>query len=223
MTTTTTSRNNSADTARPNGAEPPPPLSEADKAALDEFERLERENVLDDEDEPEGADEPSIIEVEDKLPKWTPFRVNPSTVFDMWGVTNQEGMDKSVITVTKEFAPELEAEDVELRRVRFYETVTSDGVVRLVYGFLPEKGGRPNTWLVSKRDALEHGKTAWTIMASRKKLGKFTYRKSRKDYDEPKYSGHTIGQLIHFALRKPGLLVEDKTHAFYRKVAELDD
>jgi hypothetical protein len=211
---------------KPNGRAAPDAalLRVRDNEILDEYEKLERENILDEETEPEDADEPSIIEVVDRAPKWTGFRVNPATVFDMWGIVNQEGMDKTVIVVTKEFAPELEAEEVELRRVRFYETVTTDGIVRLVYVMVPDKSAqKPNTWLVSKRDALEHGKTAWTTMASRKKLGKFTYKKCRKDHGEPRFSGYSIGQLIQYGLRKPGLLVEDDTHSFYRKVAELDD
>jgi len=205
---------------------PEPQLSKEDRAALDEYERLERDNILDDEDvDPDSdTDEPGVIEIVDKPPKWTPFRVNRATVFDLWGVTNQVGMDKTIVAVTKEFAPEIEALDIDLRRVRFWEVATPDGVVRLIYGYLPEKGARsPNPWLISKREAMEHACGHWTILSSRKRLGKYAFRKSKKPLPAPQFSGYTRGGLIEFGLRKNGLLVEDNTHPFYRKVAELDD
>jgi hypothetical protein len=226
---------------RGNRAEPPQPNDggsspdgnatasplDSDKAVLDEFERLERDNILeDDEDEVVDEDEPGIIEVAAKPPKYTPFRVNPETKFDLLGVvhSNKNGMEKTIIAVTKDFAPQIEAYDVELRRVRFYEVVTPDGVVRLIYGFVPERGIRtPNAWLVSKRDAMEFAESNWTIMSSLQKQGKVGYRKSRRDLGEPKFSGYSRGQLIHYGLRKSGLLAEDETHPFYRKIAELDD
>src|SRR4051794_37993764 len=101
-----------------------------DAAALDEFEALERATTIDadEDDELGGKDEIAVIPVVSKLPKFSRFRVNPNTVFDMWGTTDEVGMDRTVIVVTREFAPELE-EEVELRKLRFYETVTADGVV----------------------------------------------------------------------------------------------
>jgi hypothetical protein len=218
MKTQTETKPNGADQARP-------PLSAADKATLDEYERLESATIIDEDDaEVEGSDEPSVIDVEDRIPKWTPFRVNPDTSFVLWGVIHQAQMDKTIITTTKEFAPELEAQEVDLRPVRFWETVTADGVVRLVYSFTPEKGARkPNTWLASKREVMNAARTDWITMASRRKLGKFTYRKCRRDHGEPKFSGYTIGQLIEYGLRRQGLLVENEEHDFYKLVAEIDD
>ena len=169
--------------AKPNG-------SLSDEAVLDEFERLERDNILDDDegDEP-GAKEESQIPVVAKLPRFARFRVNPDTVFDMWATTDESGMDRTIIAVTKEFAPMLEEEE-DLRRVRFYETVTSDDVVRLVYSFVPNKDEKnPNSWLVSKQRAMEQGFTAWTTMRSRKKLQQYVFRKAAKDYGEPQFSG----------------------------------
>jgi len=125
--------------------------------------------------------------------------------------------------VTKEFAPVME-EEVELRKMRFYETATADGVVRLVYNSLPEKDAKtPNTWLASKAAAMELAKTVWVTMRSAKKLAQYTFRRAKKDYGPPQFSGLSRGELIHHALRKPGLLVEDETHPFYRKAADLDD
>jgi|SRR5215469_4199389 len=212
--------------SRSNGSDPAaPPLSDADKAILDEYERLESATVIDEDDtEIDGGDEPSTIEVEDRIPRWTPFRVNPNTSFVLWGVIHHSNMDKTIIVSTKEFGPELEAQEVDLRPVRFWETVTQDSVIRLVYSFVPEKGARkPNNWLVSKREVMNAAKDDWVTMTSRPKFGKFTFRKCRRDHGEPKFSGYTIGQLIEYGLRKPGLLVENETHAFYKLIAELDD
>jgi hypothetical protein len=196
-----------------------------DEAALDDFEALERATTLDgdEDDEPGAKEEIAVIPVVAKLPKFARFRTNPETVFDMWATTDEAGMDRTVIVVTKEFAPVLE-EEVELRKVRFYETVTADGVVRLVYNFLPEKDAKtPNTWLASKAAALDMSLTAWVTMRSVTKLAQYTFRRANKDYGEPRFSGLSRGELIHRALRKPGLLVEDDSHPFYRKAADLDD
>ena len=107
--------------------------------------------------------------------------------------------------------------------MRFFETVTTDGVVRLVWCFLPEKGGRqPNEWITSKLAALEHAQKLWTTMRSRTKLQQFTYRPSRKQEEEhgvPKFSGRTPQQWIA-ELHKLGMLVVGKDHAFYRKATD---
>jgi hypothetical protein len=207
------------------GSLPPDPGPTADEAILDEFEALERATTLDgdEDDEPGAKEEVALIPVVGKLPKFARFRVNPDTIFDMWGVTDEAGMDRTVIVVTKEFAPVLE-EEVELRKVRFYETVTADGVVRLVYNFLPENDEKtPNSWLASKAAVMERAKTTWVTMRSVKRLGQYTFRPASKDYDPPQFSGMSRGELIHHALRKAGLLVEDESHGFYRKAADLDD
>src|SRR5262249_34522515 len=110
----------------------PPATRRADEAVLDQYEALERAPVLDDDDddEPGTKEEISVIPIVNKMPKFARFRVNRDTFFDMWGTSDENGLDRTVVAVTKEFAPVLE-EEAELRRVRFYETVTSDGVVRL--------------------------------------------------------------------------------------------
>jgi hypothetical protein len=197
----------------------------AAEAVLDDFEALERATTLDGDeaDEPGAKEEIGVIPVVSKLPKFVRFRVNPDTTFDMWATTDEAGMDRTVIVVTKEFAPVLE-EEIELRKVRFYETVTADGVVRLVYNFLPDKDEKnPNTWLVSKAASMELAMTGWVTMRSVKKLAQYTFRRASKDYGPPQFSGMTKGELIAHALRKPGLLVEDANHPFYRKAADLDD
>jgi hypothetical protein len=70
---------------------------------------------------------------------------------------------------------------------------------------------------------MELGMTAWVTMRSVKKLAQYTFRRANKDYGPPQFSGMTTGGLIHRALRKPGLLVADESHAFYRKAADLDE
>jgi hypothetical protein len=204
-------------------AKPDNPAS--DEELLNDFEALERATTLDsdEDDEPGAREEVPVIPVVKKLPKFARFRVNADTVFDLWGTVDEAGMDSRVIGVTKEFAPVME-EEVELRKVRFYETVTADGVVRLVYNFLPDRNEKnPNSWLVSKAAAMELAMTAWVTMRSVQKLAQYTYRRAAKDYGTPRFSGMSRGELIHHALRKPGLLVEDETHPFYRKAADLDD
>lgn len=195
----------------------------SDEAVLDEFEQLAADTILDDDDgdEPGAKDEITTPLVEKNLPRFANFRSNPRT-FDLWGTTDRQGMDDLLFITTKQFAPNFE-EDVELRRVRFFETVTTDGVSRLIYCFVPEKTGRkPNTWLTSKLAALEHGKTRWTTMRSRKKLQQYTYRPSSKDYGEPKFSGLSPGQ--HVAnLRKLGLVVDSKDHPFYKKATDTEE
>jgi hypothetical protein len=130
-------------------------------------------------------------------------------------------MDDLLYVTTKSFALYFE-EDVELRRVRFFETVTTDGVIRLVWCFVPEKGGRsPNNWLTSKLAALEHAQSQWTTMRSRMKLGQYTYRPAakQKEHGEPKFSGRTKTQWVA-ELKKLGLLVDSKGHEFYRKATD---
>jgi hypothetical protein len=104
--------------------------------------------------------------------------------------------------------------------VRIYETSTPDGVIRLVHCFVPEADGRkPNLWTANKLKALELSLTTWTTMRSRKKLQQYTYRPSRKDYGEPKFSGLTKAQLVG-QLRDQGLLVIDEDHPFYKKATD---
>jgi hypothetical protein len=153
-----------------------------------------------------------------KLPRFAVFRAHQKT-FDLWGTSDQQGMDDLLYVTTKSFAPHFE-EDVELRRIRFFETVTTDGVVRLVWCPVPEQGRRQSgDWLTSKRAALEHAQSQWTTMRSRKKLMQYTYRRSTKEYGEPKFSGRTPQQWVN-ELKKLGILVVSKDHEFYRKATD---
>src|SRR3954470_19678869 len=167
-----------------------------DQRLLDEFERLERDNILDDDDvELAGKEETTVIPVVAKMPKFTPFRVNPNTTFDMWGTTDESGLEKIVVPVSKEFAPVLE-EEVELRKVRFYETVTPDGMVRLVYCFLPDKDEKvPNTWLASKQACFEKATTCWVTMRSKRQAQQYVFRASSRDLGTPQFSGMSRGEL----------------------------
>src|SRR6516225_1900689 len=111
-------------------AQPGEAVPLTDGAILDEFEQLAADTILDDDDgdEPGAKEEITTPLVFKKLPKFCNFRANPET-FDLWGTTDDQGMEELVIVTTKEFAPNFE-EDVELRRIRFYETVTAhDGVI----------------------------------------------------------------------------------------------
>jgi hypothetical protein len=194
-----------------------------DDAALDEFEQLAADTILDDDDgdEPGAKDEVSELLVEKKLPRFANFQSNPVT-FELWGAADRQGMDDMVYVTTKSFAPHFE-DDVDLQRVRFYETVTTDGVIRLIYCFVPEKIGRkPNTAQTSKLAALEASKTQWTTMRWRKKLMQYTYRPSRKDYGAPKFSGLTPPQFVA-KLKEQGLLVVSKDHPYYKKATDTEE
>jgi len=196
-----------------------------DNAALDEFERLAADTILDDDDgdDPSAKEEKSTILVQKNLPKFANFRVNPDTIFDMWGASDRQDMDDNIYVTTKAFAPRFE-DDVDLRKVRFFETVTAnDGVVRLVWCFVPENDGkRPNLWLTSRCAALEMAQTQWMTMRSRKKLQQFTYRPANKDHGVPKFSGLTKGQLIA-QIRQQGMLVDSEDHPFYRRVTDTEE
>jgi hypothetical protein len=196
-----------------------PHISEGEKAALDKAEELANDALLDDDegDEPGASDEITRSLVVKKLPRFANFRASPVT-FDLWGTIDQQGMDERVIVTTRSFAPAFE-EDVELRRFRFFETVTSDGVVRLVWCPVPDKGGKANSWITSKLAALEHGQKEWTTMRSRPKLDQWTFRASSKDYGTPKFSGRTKAQWIA-ELDKLGLLVTNRKHEFFRKATD---
>ena len=208
------------DTRQPVLANVTPVPAQEDQATLDEFERLAKDAILEDDDgdEPGAGAEMSIPLVVKKLPRFANFRASKTT-FDLWGTTEQQGMDDILYATTKSFAPQFE-DDVELKRVRFFETVTSDGVIRLVWCFVPEKGRRdPNLWQKSKLDALEYAQAYWTTMRTRTKLGQYTFRKSAKDYGDPKFSGLTPAQHL-MNLKQRGLLVVDKDHPFYRKATD---
>ena len=111
----------------------------ADEAVLDEAERLAADAILDDDDgdEPGQREEETLPLVAGKLPKFANFRCSPVT-FDLWGTTDRVGMDDLVFVTTRSFAPNFE-DDVELRRVRFFETATTDGVIRLVWCMVPDR------------------------------------------------------------------------------------
>jgi hypothetical protein len=198
-----------------------------DEAVLDEFEQLERDCILDesDGDDPGEADEKKILPVDKLPPRFSNFRSNPATVLELWGTSDQQGMDTLVYVTTRTFAPSFD-DDVDLRRVRFYETVTAgDNVVRLVYCFVPEAGSRkPNLWITSKKAALDQSLTQWTTVRSRKKLQQYTYRVSRKDkdYGEPTFSGLTKGQLLA-ELKQQGILILDKKHPFFLLATDTED
>jgi len=198
-------------------------VAKVDESVLDEFERLAADTILDDDDgdEPGAKDEIAAPLVEKNLPRFANFMSSPVT-FALWGVTDRQGMDDLIVVTTKSFAPNFD-EDVDLRRVRFFETVTApDGVTRLVWCFEPEKGSRkPNSWITSKMAALEHSQKQWTTMRSRKKLQQYTYRPSRKNYGEPKFSGRTPVQWVA-ELRKLGMLVESKDHPYYKKASDTE-
>src|SRR5262249_4008434 len=112
--------------------------------------------------------------------------------------------------------------DGGLRTVRFFQTVTEDGVERLIWCFVPDEDGSPNTWLTSKLAAMEAAMTQWVTMRTNKKRAQYMWRPAKKDWGEPEWSGKTRGELIDQGLRQPGLLVEDTSHPFYRKAADLD-
>jgi hypothetical protein len=200
-------------------ADQPVPDQATDEAALDEAERLAADAILDDDDgdEPGQREEETLPLVVKQVPKFANFR--SKKLFETWGTVDRQGMDDLVFITTRSFAPNFE-DDVDLRRVRFYETVTPDQVVRIVYCFVPETGSRtPNTWITSKLAAMEMAETQWTTMRSRRKLAQYTFRPSSKDYGEPKFSGLTPAQ--HLAnLKKLGLLVDSKDHPFYKKATD---
>jgi len=210
-------------TTPPTEPAPEPADNRNDEARLDEFEQLARDTILDDQDgdEPGAEEEINSPLVEKNLPRFAHFRSNPVT-FELWGAIDRQGMDELVFVTTKKFAPNFE-DDVDLRRIRFYETVTApDGVVRLIYAFVPETTGKkPNTWLTSKIAALESSKMQWTTMRSRKKQQQYAYRPSRNDYGEPKFSGRTPGQWIA-ELQKLGMLVDSEDHPFYKKATDTE-
>jgi hypothetical protein len=195
----------------------------ADEAKLDEAERLAAAAILtdDDGDEPGQKDEETLPLVEKLPPRFSSFRARK--LFDLWGTTYREGKDDVVYFTTKDFAVNFE-EDVELRRVRVYETVTPDGVCRLIHVFLPEANGRGGglLWNVSKLAALEHATTCWTTMRSRTKLGQYTFRPSAKDHGAPKFSALTLPQHI-LNLKKLGRLVDSKDHPFYRLATDTEE
>jgi hypothetical protein len=195
----------------------------SDTEQLDEYERIARDCILEeDEDEVSRDDEKGIIAVISKMPKFVGFRVNPATIIDLFGLTDADGLEKTVLAVSKEFAPTLE-EYEDLRRVRFYETVSFDGVPRIVYNFMPDKDSRtPNLWLASKKEVMEAAVKHWVTMRSRRKLGKFTHQRCRRDYGEPRFLGWSVGEIIIHVLKKPGLLIESEDHPFYRKAADLE-
>jgi hypothetical protein len=195
-------------------------ISPDDKTALDQYEQqLAADCILsdDDGDEPGAKDEVTRALVAKNVPKFGNYRSKP--IGDFWGIGDQDGMDELIRVMPKDFAPKFD-EDVDLRRVRLFETVTQDGVVRLVWAFVPEKGGREtNTWISSKLAALEHAQTRWTTMRSRKKLMQWAFRPSRLDYGEPKFSGRTPGQWL-VELKKLGLLVDSEEHPYYKKATD---
>jgi hypothetical protein len=194
-----------------------------ERAALDEAEALAADALLDDEDEdaPGDKDELSQPLVVKKLPRFVSFRANEKT-FDLWGTSDQQGMDELLFVTTKKFAPNFE-EDIELQRIRFFETVTPDGVVRLVWCKVPEKSGRqPNSWQTSKLAALEHAQKRWTTMRSRSKLAQYTFRPSiKQDHPPPRFSGRTPEQWV-LELKKLDMLVVSKDHAFFKKATDTE-
>ena len=156
-----------------------------------------------------------------RLPRFSNFRTNVVT-FDLWGITDRQGMDDMLYVTTKSFAPYFE-DDADLLRVRFFETVTTDNVVRLIYCFVPETTGRkPLASQTSKLSALELGKTTWATMRWRKKLMQYTYRPARKDYGPPKFSGFTPPQFV-LKLKEQGLLVVNKEHPFFKKATDSEE
>jgi hypothetical protein len=193
-----------------------------DEIVLDEAEALARDALLDDDDgeEPGEKDEIAAPLVEKKLPKFANFRASLIT-FDLWGVTDRQGMDDLLFCTIKSFAPNFE-DDVDLSRVRFFETVTTDRVIRLIWCFVPESKGKTNNWVTSKLAALEHSQHQWTAMRSRKLLQQYTYRPARRqDYSEPVFSGRTPVQWV-VELRKLGMLVIDKNHPYYKKATDTE-
>jgi hypothetical protein len=198
-------------------------ITPEEQAALDEAEALAAAALLDDDDGDEPGDNEEISEslVVKKLPKYVSFMASKTT-FDLWGTSDQRGMDELLFVTTKQFAPNFE-EDVELQRIRFFETVTTDGVVRLVWCKVPEKGGkRPNSWQSSKLAALEHAQKQWTTMRSRQKLQQYTFRRSAKqDHPPPRFSGRTPAQWL-LELKKLGMLVDSKDHEFFKKVTDTE-
>jgi hypothetical protein len=142
--------------------------------------------------------------------------------FDLWGTSHQKGMEDLIYVTTKSFAPNFE-DDVDLHRVRFFETVTSDGVIRLVYCFVPGKSERkPNLWTTSKLAALKLSQTCWTTMRSRRKMSQYSFRPSRKDYGNPRFSGLSPAQYIA-KIKEAGLLVDCKDHPFFIEATDSDE
>jgi hypothetical protein len=224
----TSSTNATTQDCHGNGASPPPRPTEpdlvlaADHEALNEAERLFAESVLTgaDGDEPGEADEIRSPIVDKNLPQFSVFRTQP--LFELWATVSREGMSDNIQATTKTFAPQFE-NDVNLRRCRFYETVTaSDNVVRVVWAFVPENDEyNRNLWITSKIAALEHARDKWTTMRSLKKLQQYTFRASTRDFGEPRFSGLTKEQHLK-NLKDLGILVTDRNHPFYKRVTDTE-
>jgi hypothetical protein len=197
-----------------------PLISAEEQAVLDAAEELASDAILDEDDgdDPGARDEVVQGLIVKKLPPFVSFRASPDT-FDLFGTVLSQGMDELLFVTTRSFAPNFE-EDVELRRYRFFETVTSDGVARLVWCAVPGKNEKkPNAWVTTKLEALEHAKSKWTTMRSRQKLQQYTYRPSRQQHGEPKFSGRSRAEWI-LELKKQGMLVVSKDHDFYKKATD---
>jgi hypothetical protein len=206
-----------------NGAGPPlSTLSQEDREALDEAERLLAVTVLtdDDGDEPGERDEVKTPIITKKLPQFAIFQAR--RVFDLWAASSRDGMDDTIVVTTKTFAPNFE-NDLELRRCRIYETVTAnDNVVRLTWAFIPEARDKTgNTWTISRFNAFEHAIGVWTTMRSRKKLSQYTFRPAAKDHGPPRFSDLTPAQHLQ-NLKEMGLLVDSRDHPFFKKATDTE-
>jgi hypothetical protein len=198
-----------------------PAIGPAERETLDREEALANDALLDDDEGDAPGDRDEIVKplVDKKLPKFSIFQASLVT-FELWGTVEQSGMDELLWLTTKSFAPNFE-DDVELRRYRFYETVTTDGIVRLIWCPVPGKDERrPNAWIITKLDAMTLAQGTWTTMRSRSKLGQWTYRAAkRQDYPGPKFSGRTPTQWVT-ELRKLKMIVDTPDHHFYKRATD---
>jgi hypothetical protein len=210
---------------RSNGSQPPTvpepeaptgEISQQDRATLDEAERLAADCILDSDDgnEPGENDEIKITPIQKNLPKYAVFMSKP--ICDLWATALQQGMKDLIFTTTKTFAPRFE-DDVDLRRCRFYETVTHpDNVLRVIWAFLPEASERSsNLWTETKYQAMEFAKTQWTTMRSRTKLQQYTYR------GEPRFSNLTPQQYL-MKFKEQGVLVVGEDHHFFKTATDTE-
>jgi hypothetical protein len=132
-------------------------------------------------------------------------------------------MKELIFVTTKSFAPRFE-DDVDLRRCRFYETVTHpDNVLRVIWAFLPEASERSgNLWTETKFQAMELATKVWTTMRSRTTLQQYTYRAStNQDRGRPRFSLLTPQQYL-LKFKDQGVLVDREDHHFFKTATDTE-
>jgi hypothetical protein len=143
------------------------------------------------------------------------FRIHLEHWQDLTVYEHMEGMDRVSYLILGDVYKQVIDEPV-FKHKRFHLYVTRDGACGLWGVSLPDLNGRINTWSESAMTLISRARKEWVRCVPDKEANSYGYRKSKKDFGEPKWPTETWLELLTLAFK--GHVIEDLDHDILKKL-----